>query len=155
MLGTIPNNILHFYTITEGSIGIPWEGKFPPPPSPSQYFFYREIFWLLSWRGADKKIGVRVGERFVCTLRAGSNQSCKKAKFQNSEASYLECVVQIGETLTNLWLAQSCWYYCNLYDNILFMIHNVVCLAKTRLRIKIMMLWLGRHCWFWQAVCLC
>jgi hypothetical protein len=46
------------------------------PMPPRQYFFYLRIdFWLLSCRAANKKIGVRVGERGVCTQRTGSKQS--------------------------------------------------------------------------------
>jgi hypothetical protein len=67
-----------WYATITNSIGITLVGrtakgsKFPLP-----IFFLpkNSFFWLLNWREANKKIGVRVGQRGVCILRTGSSQS--------------------------------------------------------------------------------
>ena len=57
-------------TTTATMIGINWKAAAAAASKAcaSSIFFYLSIvfFWLLSWREANKKIGVRVGERGVC-----------------------------------------------------------------------------------------
>jgi len=69
-LGRYANNLIIIIIII---IGVLWGDK--GEYYLSSVFCLRISFWLLSWRGAIKKIGVWVGKRGVCILKAGWTQS--------------------------------------------------------------------------------
>jgi len=65
--------IVQWCAVNSIATGQHWRGG--GGKSPAQYFFLLKIVsWLLSWKGANRKIWVRMRERCVSILRFGCNQ---------------------------------------------------------------------------------
>ena len=67
--------ILYFLYCVPKLIEVTWGGREINPPPPV-FFLPKNSFLLATeFKRANKKIGVRVGERGICILGTGSNQS--------------------------------------------------------------------------------